>query len=144
MGVHPLGIRTVEADGFVNWALIYPWWFHKDNSLTVGVGAPEGTEVYLLEGNPEMLIKRPALTARFARSRGGITRDEVAGVLMDHCGGTFRSIPRGRRHEMVPYINEAVGDAPIIGTFNSGNYGYFRGVGNRYGNMMISMIVFGK
>ncbi len=144
MGVHPLGIKTIETGGYVNWALIYVWWFHPDNSLTVGVSAPEGTEVYLLEGDPELLIKRPSLTARLARSRGKITEKEIAGVVMDHCGGTMRAIPQNRVGEMTPLVNEAIGNAPFIGSFNSGNYGYFAGVGNRYGNMMISMAVFSK
>lgn len=144
MGVHPMGIKTVETGGHVNWALIYVWQFHPDNSITVGVGAPVGSEVYLLEGDPELLIKRPALTARLARSRGMITSEEIAGVVMDHCGGTMRAIPEEKVQEMVPFINDAIGNAPFIGTFNSGNYGHFVGLGNRYGNMMVNMVVFGK
>lgn len=144
MGVHPLGLKIVETGGYINWSLIYPWWYHPDNSLTVGVSAPKDETVYLLEGNPELLIKRPGLTARLARSRGRITEEEIAGVVMDHCGGTMRAIPRNRVPELVPIINEAIGNAPFIGTFNSGNYGCFSGVGNRYGNMMVNMIVFGK
>lgn len=144
MGLHPLAEKIVETGGYVNWALIYPWWFHPDNSLTVGVSAPVGTELYLLEGNPELLIQRPALTVRLARSRGQITEKEVAGVVMDHCGGTMRAIPQERLSEEVPLVNAATGNKPFIGTFNSGNYGYFAGVGNRYGNMMVSMVVFGN
>lgn len=144
MGIHPIAQKIIESGGFVNWALIYPWWFHPDNSVTVGVSAPAGTEIYLLEGDTELLIKRPALTSRLARSRGKITEKEIAGVVMDHCGGTMRAIPRDRVDEMIPLINEAIGNAALIGTFNSGNYGYFAGVGNRYGNMMVNMVVFGK
>lgn len=144
MGTHLIAEKIVETGGYVNWALTYPWWFHPDNSLTLGVSAPEGTELYLMEGDPEMLIKRPSLTARLARSRGKITEEEIAGVVMDHCGEAMRAIPIDRVTEIVPLVNEAVGDAPFIGIFNSGNYGYFAGVGNRYGNMMVSMVVFGK
>ena len=143
MGTHPIAEKIIETGGFVNWALIYPWWFHTDNSLTIGVSAPEGTELYLMEGDLELLIKRPALTARLARSRGKITEAEVAGVVMDHCGGTMQAIPRERMSEIPPLVNSATGDKPFIGVFDSGNYGYFAGVGNRYGNMMVSMVVFG-
>ena len=143
-GMHPLGEKVIESGGIPNYRLVYAWHFNPDNSLTAGSNVAVGTQLHLLEGNQDMLIQRPGLAARLARSRGMITESEIAGVMMEHCAGTMLSIPEGDMYQVAPIINQATGDAPFLGEFSSGEFGYFSGGGNRYGNMMASMIIFGK
>ncbi len=142
--LHPLGERIVEVGGIANYRLIYPHHFNVDSSLTVGSDVKEGGIVYLLEGSRDMLVERPALTARLARSLGRITEEEIAGGLMDYCSGTMLCIPEEARDAIGPKINDALGNAPFIGLFSCGEFGYFAGVGNKFGNCMSSMIVFSK
>ena len=143
---HTFGMKATETGGFCNWQMIVPFHFNPDDSITVGAPAPEGTELYLLESNPELFIQRPALTVRLARSRGGITEKEIAGVVMDQCGGSLLGMPEGITdwNKMASQIGPAVGEAPFLGVFNLGPYGHFVGVGNRYGEVTAAVLVFSK
>ena len=143
---HTFGKKVVETDGFSNWQMIVPFHFNPDGSITVGAVAEEGTELYLLESNPELFIQRPALAVRLARSRGEISEKEIAGVVMDQCGGSLLGIPEGLSgwNRMVSLIGPAVGGAPFLGVSNLGPYGHFLGIGNRYGEVTASVIVFSK
>ncbi|MBZ9578675.1 hypothetical protein KJA14_02385 [Patescibacteria group bacterium] len=143
---HTFGIKIIETGGFSNWQMIVPFHFNPDDSITVGAVAEEGTELHLLESNPELFIQRAALTVRLARSRGEITEKEIAGVVLDQCGGTLLGIPEGITgwNEMVSQIVSAGGDNPFLGVSNLGPYGNFSGVGNRYGEVTASVIIFSK
>ncbi len=143
---YTLGKKVVEADGFSNWQMIVPFHFNPDDSITVGAVAKEGTELYLLESNPELFIQRPALAVRLARSRGEISEKEIAGVVMDQCGGTLLGITEGLPgwNRTVSLIGPAAGEAPFLGVSNLGPYGHFLGIGNRYGEVTASIIVFSK
>ncbi len=142
--LYPLGEKIIEEGGIANYRLIYPHHFNPDGTLTVGADVKEGDELYLLEGSRNMLVERPALTARLARAAGEITEEEIAGVLMDYCSGTMLCIREEDRNDIALKINEAIAGAPFIGLYSCGEFGYFAGVGNRFGNCMSSMIVFSK
>lgn len=142
--LHPLGEKIIEEGGISNYRLIYPHHFNPDGSLTVGSDVKEGDELYLLEGSRDMLVERPALTARLARAVEGITEQEVAGALMDYCSGTMLCIREENRDDIAPKINEAIAGAPFVGLYSCGEFGFFAGVGNRFGNCMSSMIIFSK
>lgn len=143
---YTFGKKVVETGGFSNWQMIVPFHFNPDGSITVGAVAEEGTELYLLESNSELFIQRPALTVRLARSRGEISEKEIAGVIMDQCGGTLLGITEGLPgwNRMVSLIGPAAGGAPFLGVSNLGPYGHFLGTGNRYGEVTASVIVFSK
>ncbi|MBU1102294.1 hypothetical protein KJ853_01395 [Patescibacteria group bacterium] len=143
---YTFGVKIIEADGFLNWQMIVPFHFNPDDSITVGAIAPKGTELHLLESNPELFIQRAALAVRLARSRGGITEKEVAGVVLDQCGGTLLGIPEGISgwNKMIAQIISVTGDVPFLGVSNLGPYGYFPGVGNRYGEVTAAVLVFSK
>ncbi len=142
---HTFGKKMIETDGFSNWQMIVPFHFNPDNSITVGAVAEEGTELYLLESNPELFIQRAALAVKLAQSRGGITEKEIAGAVLDQCGGTLLGIgdPEGW-DEMVSKIVLAVGDNPFLGVSNLGPYGHFVGIGNKYGEVTASILIFSK
>lgn len=143
---HTFGKKIIEAEGFVNWQMIVPFHFNPDDSITVGAIAEEGNELHLLESNPELFIQRAALAVRLARSRGGITEREIAGVVLDQCGGTLLGIPVGITgwNEMISLVDAASGGAPFLGVSNLGPYGHFPGAGNRYGEVTASVLVFSK
>lgn len=143
---HTFGIKIIETGGFNNWQMIVPFHFNPDDSITVGAVAEEGTELNLLESNPDLFIQRAALTARLARSRGGITEKEIAGVVLDQCGGTLLGIPEGISgwNRMISLLGESTANAPFLGVSNLGPYGYFAGVGNRYGEVTASVLIFSK
>ncbi len=143
---HTFGIKIIESDGFTNWQMIVPFHFNSDDSITVGAAAEEGTELNLLESNSELFIERPTLAVRLARSRGEITEKEIAGVVLDQCGGSLLGISEGISgwNKMISLIGSAAGNAPFLGASNLGPYGHFAGVGNRYGEVTASVVVFSK
>lgn len=143
---HTLGEKIIETDGFLNWKMIVPFHFNPDDSITVGAPAPVGTELYLLESSQELFIQRAALAVRLARGRGGIVEKEIAGIVLDQCGGSLLGIPAGISgwNEMISLVNKAGTNAPFLGVSNLGPYGNFAGVGNRYGEVTASVLIFGK
>ena len=143
---YTFGIKIIEADGFINWQMIVPFHFNPDDSITVGAIVSEGTELHLLQSSPELFIHRAALAVRLARSRGGITEREVAGVVLDQCGGTLLGIPEGISgwNQMVDEVVNVIGDVPFLGVSNLGPYGHFSGVGNGYGEVTAAVLVFSK
>lgn len=142
---HTFGIKVIETGEFSNWQMIVPFHFNLDDSITVGAVAEEGTELHLLASNRELFIQRAALAVRLARSRGEITEKEIAGVVLDQCGGTLLGIGELEGwNEMVSQIVSVIGDAPFLGVSNLGPYGHFAGVGNRYGEVTASVLVFSK
>lgn len=143
---HTLGVKIIEQDGFVNWQMLTPSNFNTDNSLTVGVMVQEGTELHLLKSDQDLFIQRPALAVRLARGREGITEKEIAGVILNQCGGTLFGITDGLIgwEEMISQFILASGEAPFLGSSNLGSYSYFSGIGNKYGQMTASVIIFGK
>lgn len=143
---HTFGKKVIESGGYTNWQMIVPFHFNPDDSITVGATAQRGTELHLLESNPQLFKKRASLAVELAQSRGGITDKEIAGVILDQCGGTLLGIPEGVSgwNDMVSQINSAAGGAPFLGVSNLGPYGHFLGVGNRYGEVTTSVLIFGK
>ncbi|MCF7845169.1 MAG: FIST C-terminal domain-containing protein [Candidatus Pacebacteria bacterium] len=142
---HTLGIEVLESDGTKNWHMIITLHFNEDDSINIGTVIPEGTEIHLLESDPELFIERLGLAVRLARARGGVPQEEIAGVLVDQCGASLLGIPEKEGwDQMIEKTMEASGGAPFIGNSNLGPYGNFFGVGNRYGEVTPSVLIFSK
>ncbi len=142
---YTFGIKVLEDDGTENWHMVVALHFNPDNSISLGTNIPEGTEFHLLKSDSRLLIDRLEPTIRLARGRGGIPEDDIAGVLVDLCGASLLGIPeRSDWDVMVDKALQASGDAPFMGASNLGPYGHFMGVGNRYGEVTPSVLIFGK
>jgi hypothetical protein len=142
---HTLGIEITEGDGTKNWHMIITLHFNDDDSINIGTVIPEGTEIHLLESDSELFIERLGLAVRLARARGGVPQEDIAGVLVDQCGASLLGIPdKEGWNQMITKTMEASGNAPFIGNSNLGPYGHFLGVGNRYGEVTPSVLVFSK
>jgi hypothetical protein len=142
----PLGKKIYPLGGISSFLLIHPKSFPPDppKSLEVFVDVKKGDELYLMKGSPEMLVRRPELTARLARARGGIREEDIAGGIFIYCAGTMLAIPEKDLDDMARGINRALGSKPFIGVFTFGELGFFPGIGNLHGNLMSSSIVFSR
>ncbi len=144
--LEPLGRKIYPLGGIASFLLIHPKSFPSNppKSLEVFVDVREGEELYFMKGTPEMLVKRPGLTARLARARGAIKEEDIAGGILIYCAGTMLAIPENDLGEMAKGIKSALGGKPFIGVFTFGEQGFFPGFGNFHGNLMSSSIIFSR
>jgi len=113
-------------------------------SITVFANVATGESVSLLRGNWELLLNRSFSTPTQACARGNIAKDEGSFALYIFCAGTMLAIPRDEMPKMPLLISDVIGRTPFIGTFTFGEQGYLPGVGCSHGNLVASMVIFGK
>jgi len=145
--LHPLSKKiseTGEIPGYYN-KLIHYFNNPEKGLCKVACEVEEGDTLYLLDGTPNMFVNRGALTARLARARAGLSRDEIAGGYMVFCAGCFLTIPSEDYPRIYNAINDVLGGTPFIGGYEFGGFGSFLGVEeNVYTTQMCSFLVFGK
>ncbi|TDY58043.1 hypothetical protein C8D99_11561 [Aminivibrio pyruvatiphilus] len=134
---HPLGI-TDYAGGHV-W-IRHPMAGNPDNSANIGNNLAEGVAVELMEATTDELIASVESAAKEAAGRLGT---DVGALLAVHCGGRRGGIG-DRMDETAAAMKKAIGDAPFIGVFTFGEYGYEGCSANGCGGLMLSFMALGK
>jgi hypothetical protein len=114
----------------------------SDKSLTIFANVEEGDEIQLMHGDWNLLLNRAHSTPQNALENGKIDKGEGSFGIYTFCAGTMLGIPESER-PMIPLLVEETIGVPFIGTFTFGEQGYLTGVGNRHGNLVNSMIIFG-
>jgi len=115
----------------------------KTKSLGLFAEIKPGEDVYLLKGEEETLLRRSASVTKQALAASQMQPAQVAGGLHIYCAGTMLAVQKSI-DRIVPQVNEALAGAPFIGAFTFGEQGYMSGNGNFQGNLMNSMVLFGK
>lgn len=117
-----------------------------DKSMSFFDVVPEGAELCLLRCYPDMFLNRPKVNAIVARSRAGISEDEVLFAINGQCACAVMTITYWDKDmaKMASSAKEALGDAPFLLSQTFGEFGYKIGVGNQVGNENSWMVVVGK
>lgn len=123
LSIHPLSINLPEK------------------SLAVFTNVEEKEEILLMHGNWELLLNR-AITIP-SKTLKKIKKEEGYFGIYTYCAGTMLAIPEKEREKMAFLIKNSIGDIPFIGTFTFGEQGLVEDVGNKHGNLIASMIIFG-
>lgn len=141
--MHPFG-RVVSAVGGVPYFQLTPAGaIRPDGALTVFTNMAVGDELTLMQGTQESLVSRAARTAKSALEIFSASPDNVAGAFVVFCAGCMMTLP-GRMPEAVTGLAKELPGRPLLGAFTLGEQGCFIGGENRHGNLMISVVMFGK
>ena len=140
----PLARKVVEK-GKVKFISIHPARINpEDHSLDVFAEVNEGDSLFTLKGNPEILLSRPRSVGMAALQHSMIKPKEIAGGILIYCAGTMLPIKDELGEKGFSPLTQLLDNRPFIGAFTFGEQGFYKGIGSKHGNLMASMIIFGK
>jgi hypothetical protein len=112
---------------------------NEDGSIDTAVTQPVGATIELRENSLDQMIADVAIAVRTAAEQ--VT--EPSTVILSHCGG--RALALGDRiSEIVPLVNDAVGQAPWIGFLAFGEQGSVLLDQPMHANLSLSALVLDK
>ncbi len=139
----PLGRKVGEYAGFANYQLIHPAGVDEAGALNTFADVEEGTELILMNGSETSLISRAGRVAQTALNAGHLDPEDISGALVIYCAGCMLAV-QDKMDAVASEIKTALGAKPFLGTFTFGEQGCFIGGDNYHGNLMISVVIFGK
>lgn len=138
--LNPLGVYDEENDFYL---VKHPGIGEEDGSITLFAQVQEGEEITLMEATVDDLIQEVGTTIKAAMEDGDIAKEEVATVLLIHCGGRRGAIGE-RMDEIVTQVREVAGDVPFIGYCTFGEQGCLLDGTNVHCDLLLSALVIGN
>ncbi len=140
----PLG-RVVGSAGSVSYyQLSHPDSVLPDKSMSMFSEVTTGDEVFLMQGSVDALVYRAERVVKSAIRSGQMDPGKISGALIIYCAGCMLTV-KDRMSEVVSSLKNGLGEGvPFLGAFTFGEQGCFLGGENRHGNLMISVLLFGK
>ncbi len=139
----PLGRMVGTVGGVPYYRLSHPDRIRPDGSLTLFSTVHEGDELVLMHGTPTALVNRAGRVAAAAMKAYGASTEQVSGGFVVYCAGCMLAV-RAHVGSVVLGISSTLPGVPFVGTFTFGEQGCFVGGENRHGNLMISVLLFGR
>ncbi|MBI3899804.1 MAG: FIST C-terminal domain-containing protein [Gammaproteobacteria bacterium] len=139
----PLGREVGRMRGVPYFKLSHPNSVAADGALTLFSDIEEGEEILLMTGSKNNLVTRAGRVAESAISAGSLAADDVCGALVIYCAGCMLTI-QSDMDKVATGVSGVLKNNPFIGVFTFGEQGCFVGGENRHGNLMISVVVFGR
>ncbi|QEP43787.1 hypothetical protein D5085_12035 [Ectothiorhodospiraceae bacterium BW-2] len=137
----PLG--RVGGDGSQRYKLSHPESITAAGGLALFTDMSEGEELILMEGSSESLIHRAGRVADEALTIADMAAEGSSGALVIYCAGCMLTV-EAQMGEVVESIKSAIPAVPFLGAFTFGEQGCFIDAGNLHGNLMISIVIFGR
>ncbi len=141
--LNPLGRVAHRIQGIPYYKISHPETATGDGGLTLFTDVAEGDEMHLLAGSRDSLVERAGRVATNAVGSVFDGTDGVSGALVVYCAGCMLAV-RDQMDDVVAGIDGALGGKPFLGLFTFGEQGCFVGGDNHHGNLMISILVFGR
>jgi len=141
--LHPLGRVAGHIGDIPYYQLSHPNTVEADGALTLFTNMNINDEVVLMQGSEDSLVSRAARVAVSARELHGVEARDIAGALIIYCAGCMLTV-QDRMEDVVGGLKTALPDTPFMGSFTFGEQGCFVGGENRHGNLMISVMLFGR
>jgi len=143
--LHPIYRKYTLSDGKTYTLFSHPWPKDdtlKDRSVMTSTKIKAGERIYLSRGTWGTLMNRIGNLPRIAKSEGGIDASirPIFGIGYI-CAGVLGTIPETEREKLPSLINYTNNNAPFIANFTWGEQGYFRGIGNKHGNLLSSFLL---
>jgi len=136
----PIAVRDEES-GF--YLVKHPGVGQEDGSMALFAAIEEGAEVTLMEATVDDLISEVGAAVGTAMQDAGLSKDQVATLLLIHCGGR-RGIIGDRINEVVEQVKGRIGDAPFLGYCTFGEQGCLPTGANVHCDLLLSALVIGK
>ncbi len=139
----PIGREVGHVDRLPYYRLSHPETVTADNGLSLFSEIHEGDEVILMSGSRATLVSRAGRVAEAAVKSSDMDVREVAGALVIYCAGCMLTV-KDDMDLVAAGLSDALRGTPLLGTFTFGEQGCFQEGENYHGNLMISVVVFGK
>lgn len=139
----PLGLAVGETAGVTEYLLVHPASVTDAQGLACFADVAEGDRLVCMTGSVDSLVSRIGRVAQDALEVAGLTADEVAGALVVYCGGCRLTVSE-RVSEVSASLSSVLPGVPLVGTFTFGEQGPVSTGQSRHGNLMISVVVFGR
>ncbi len=141
--LHPLGRIAGYVGSAPYYVLSHPNAVTADGALTLFTQAARGDELVLMRGTADSLISRASRVVTAMFDMYSVSPADVEGALIVYCAGCMLTV-KDRINEVAESLRDALPGTPLLGTFTFGEQGCFLGGENRHGNLMISVLMFGK
>lgn len=135
----PLAVRD-EKSGF--YLVKHPGVGQEDGSMALFAAVEEGSEVTLMEATVDDLIGEVGATVEAAMRDAGLTKGQVATLLLVHCGGR-RGIIGDRINEVVEQVQRKIGEVPFLSYCTFGEQGCLPSGANVHCDLLLSALVIG-
>lgn len=136
----PLAVQDEES-GF--YLVKHPGVGQEDGSMALFAVVEEGTEVVLMEATVDGLIGEVGNTVEAAMQDAGLRKDQVATLLLVHCGGR-RGIIANRINEVVEQVKGKAGEIPFLAYCTFGEQGCLTSGANVHCDLLLSALVIGN
>jgi hypothetical protein len=141
--LHPLGREALRLGGMIFYRLSHPEAVTEDGGLRLFTDIETGQEVVLMMGTQSSLVVRAGVVAQSALSSGSLSPNQIAGALVIFCAGCMLTI-QDAMGDVVVNLRDKLGGNPFLGAFTFGEQGCFVDGSNYHGNLMMSVVVFGR
>jgi hypothetical protein len=141
--LHPLGRVAGHIGAVPYYQLSHPDAVTVNGGLSVFSNVAPGDELVLMHGSIDNLLTRAGRVASSALETYSANPQDIAGALVVYCAGCRLAV-QDRLDEVVDSLRVALPDVPFLGVHTYGEQGCFLGGENRHGNLMISVLLFGK
>ena len=137
----PVGVYNKDNDFYL---VKHPGIAQDDGSIALFAEVSEGDEIVLMEASVDDLIGEVASTIKAAMDMSGLEAEDVAGLILVHCGGRRGGID-ARIGEVADVVKKTLGeDVPFISYLTFGEQGCLPNGENVHGDLLLSALVIGK
>ncbi len=141
--LNPLGRVAGHIGDIPYYQLTHPNTVEPGGSLTLFTDMNVNDEIVLMKGSEDSLVSRAARVAVSSRELHTVKAEDISGALIIYCAGCMLTV-KDRMDEVVDSLKKALPGTPFMGSFTFGEQGCFVGGENRHGNLMISIMLFGR
>jgi hypothetical protein len=141
--LNPLGRVAGHIGAVPYYQLSHPNAVTVNGGLSVFSNVALGDELVLMNGSIDNLLSRAGRVASSALETYSANPQDIAGALVVYCAGCRLAV-KDRMDEVVDSLRVTLPDIPFLGVHTYGEQGCFLGGENRHGNLMISVLLFGK
>jgi len=143
LGASILAPVAVQDEGSGFYLVKHPGVGQEDGSIALFAAIEEGAEVTLMEATVDDLIGEVGAAVGAAMQDAGLSKGQVAALLLVHCGGR-RGIIGDRINEVVEQVKGRIGDAPFLGYCTFGEQGCLPTGANVHCDLLLSAWVIGS
>lgn len=140
--LYPIGREVGRMGSVPYYMLSHPERVTKEGALTLFSEVYEGDRLELMKGSLDSLSSRAGRVASFLM-KDELRVDEIAGAFVVYCAGCMLTVGDGMP-QVVSGLKENLPGIPFMGVFTFGEQGCFKNGETKNGNLMISVILFGR
>jgi hypothetical protein len=140
--LYPIGREVGKLGSVPFYMLSHPESVGKGGTMNLFTEVEEGDKLELMTGSLESLYTRAGRVAGYLLENE-LQVKEITGAFIVYCAGCMLTVG-DKMNEVVKGIKENIPGIPFMGVFTFGEQGCFKNGENHHGNLMITVIMFGR